>query len=260
MPLPAALLPFLTTAVATGGNYLANRAEERKNKELAKDEREWNLSMWNRQNQYNHPIEQMARLKQAGLNPNMIYGAGAATASGNANDVKGYDRAEATNVMKGIDDFGDFYRFSNIQAQTDNLQSQEEVNRQNAAYTAVKTAGESLGNQQKKLDLGISTQLMDSSVQAGMANAEQAVANARRSKTEADIAELTKDPRVSKVFKELEVAIETLKGKELENKIKDKTVELQNFGVERSDNVVLRMLMTLFGKIDDKGVIMNYLK
>lgn len=34
------------------------------------------LEMWNRQNQYNAPESQMNRFKEAGLNPNLIYGQG----------------------------------------------------------------------------------------------------------------------------------------------------------------------------------------
>lgn len=37
---------------------------------------------WRRQNKYNDPSAQMARLKAAGLNPNMIYGSGTAAATG----------------------------------------------------------------------------------------------------------------------------------------------------------------------------------
>nr|QJB21657.1 MAG: DNA pilot protein [Microvirus sp.] len=32
---------------------------------------------------YNHPVEQMKRLRQAGLNPNLVYGSGAGTVAGN---------------------------------------------------------------------------------------------------------------------------------------------------------------------------------
>lgn len=41
---------------------------------------EWdkNLEQWNRANEYNAPTEQMMRLKEAGLNPAMIYGSGGA--------------------------------------------------------------------------------------------------------------------------------------------------------------------------------------
>lgn len=43
------------------------------NSALADKQNAWNLDMWNRQNAYNTPAAQMMRLKQAGLNPNLIY-------------------------------------------------------------------------------------------------------------------------------------------------------------------------------------------
>lgn len=41
----------------------------------------YNTSQWNAQNAYNSPVEAMARFKAAGLNPNLIYGAGASSAT-----------------------------------------------------------------------------------------------------------------------------------------------------------------------------------
>lgn len=40
---------------------------------------------WDRQTNYNHPSQQMARLREAGLNPNLVYGQGAQGATGTAN-------------------------------------------------------------------------------------------------------------------------------------------------------------------------------
>ena len=69
-------------AVATqAGNSLAQSSMNRKT-------REWNekqygkqradaLADWSRTNEYNSPLQQMARLKEAGLSPHLIYGGGA---------------------------------------------------------------------------------------------------------------------------------------------------------------------------------------
>lgn len=38
-----------------------------------------NLEMWNLENEYNSPKQQMERLKEAGLNPNLVYGSGSVT-------------------------------------------------------------------------------------------------------------------------------------------------------------------------------------
>lgn len=50
------------------------------------EQRQWALDDWNRVNEYNHPSQQMQRLKEAGLNPNLVYGSGSG-ASGMSNSV-----------------------------------------------------------------------------------------------------------------------------------------------------------------------------
>ncbi|AXH77398.1 MAG: DNA pilot protein [Microviridae sp.] len=50
--------------------------ELEKNKELANFQYSKDLEMWNKGNEYNSPKEQMARLRAAGLNPNLVYGSG----------------------------------------------------------------------------------------------------------------------------------------------------------------------------------------
>lgn len=41
---------------------------------LARQQNQWNIEQWNRENNYNSPTNQMQRFKDAGLNPNLIYG------------------------------------------------------------------------------------------------------------------------------------------------------------------------------------------
>lgn len=56
----------------------AQRRENQKNREynlmLAKQQNAWNLEQWNRENEYNSPSSQKARLEAAGLNADMMYG------------------------------------------------------------------------------------------------------------------------------------------------------------------------------------------
>lgn len=78
-----------------GGHKSANtnlqgiRETNQANRELAEYSYEKNLEMWERQNEYNSPINQMARFKDAGLNPNLIYGNGSGNA-GNSNTSPSY--------------------------------------------------------------------------------------------------------------------------------------------------------------------------
>lgn len=56
----------------------AQKEENQKNREwnlnLAKQQNQWNIDQWNRENAYNTPAAQMARYKDAGLNPDLMYG------------------------------------------------------------------------------------------------------------------------------------------------------------------------------------------
>lgn len=69
------------------GNLLgfgSNQATNAANRKLMDHQYDLNLDMWNRNNAYNDPSAQMSRLQAAGLNPNLVYGSGAA---GNASSM-----------------------------------------------------------------------------------------------------------------------------------------------------------------------------
>lgn len=66
--------------------------QTQQNIELAKYSFGENLAQWERQNLYNTPSAQMARFKEAGLNPNLIYGQGTA---GNAASSPQYQTTRA---------------------------------------------------------------------------------------------------------------------------------------------------------------------
>lgn len=55
----------------------AQQEENEKNRQwnlsLAKQQNMWNIDQWNRENAYNDPAAQMARLRNAGLNPDLMY-------------------------------------------------------------------------------------------------------------------------------------------------------------------------------------------
>ena len=87
--LPAAAAAGLSpTAIAaaaglasTGINALSqgslNRKTRQWNEAMYQKQREDALADWARTNEYNAPLQQMARLKEAGLSPHLIYGGGA---------------------------------------------------------------------------------------------------------------------------------------------------------------------------------------
>lgn len=65
---------IITGAIGTLGNLIMNYSNNRANDRRQQEAYEQNLRMWHMQNEYNSPASQIARLKAAGLNPNLIYG------------------------------------------------------------------------------------------------------------------------------------------------------------------------------------------
>lgn len=98
-----------------------------------------NLAMWNMQNEYNSPTSAMNRLKQAGLNPNLVYGA---TAPGNASSspqspsvmnmgpahVPKIDIGQAAGSVMST-----YFDIQMKQAQIDNLKADNTIKKEQAA-------------------------------------------------------------------------------------------------------------------------------
>ena len=65
---------ILGPIIGAGLSFGKDAWQNKKNRELEAKRRAYDLAQWERQNAHNHPLEQMRRLKEAGLNPNLIYG------------------------------------------------------------------------------------------------------------------------------------------------------------------------------------------
>lgn len=67
-------------AGASAGASLGGAVDEERAQQSAyKQQKSDALANWNLQNQYNSPVEQMKRLREAGLNPMLVYGSGNVT-------------------------------------------------------------------------------------------------------------------------------------------------------------------------------------
>lgn len=73
----AAIGSVAGNAIATGK---MNKRAERFSREMYDKQRQHAVSDWNTVNAYNDPSAQMKRLQDAGLNPNLVYGNGSASA------------------------------------------------------------------------------------------------------------------------------------------------------------------------------------
>lgn len=78
---------WLPAAITAGASLIGDLFNNSSQQNANQQQRQWALQDWNRQNDYNSPASQMQRYKDAGLNPNLIYG----SASYNAPPVRSTD-------------------------------------------------------------------------------------------------------------------------------------------------------------------------
>lgn len=130
------LLPLTVAGSALMGglsSMFGQRSANQTNIKLAREARQWDLKMWNMQNEYNSPEAQMERLKAGGLNPNLVYGSGNVSGMSSA-QPKSSPVPQVDSVMKGFDPLQmttsvlSAYNDNRIKsAQVDNIQANTEL-------------------------------------------------------------------------------------------------------------------------------------
>lgn len=106
------------------------------NAHTAKKDREHQLKLWRMNNEYNHPSAQMARLRQAGLNPNLMYGQGTVGNSASpakSTPTRGVDFDALGAILAG-------QNIKQMEAQTDNLRAQNTLLTQEKLLKIIETA------------------------------------------------------------------------------------------------------------------------
>ncbi|KDS61827.1 hypothetical protein [Parabacteroides distasonis] len=182
-----------------GSSAMNNKAVQDTNKanmEIAKYQAQWqqqenekayqrSLKMWNLQNEYNSPTQQMARIRAAGLNPNLVYGNG--VTGNSAGSTPQYEPAKfnAPTMQAyrgwnlGISDATSQYlAYRTVKAQVDNMEAQNSLIRQQTATEATRQANIAASTSRSEFDLNMAKELKDVSVSSAIAemNQKQAVA------------------------------------------------------------------------------------
>lgn len=184
--MPAWLLPAISLGLQAG-SQIFNADQTKKNN---KAERQWNEKMyglqrqhaledWAMQNEYNHPSSQMARLREANLNPNMVYGNGTTTIAGPTrssqpgswNPKAPQLNIDPTNALTS------YYDAQIKQAQVDNFRVQNTVLTQEAilkaaqtANTTASTAKTGVDTEASKFNLQLAQDLKATTLEAAKAN------------------------------------------------------------------------------------------
>jgi len=136
-------------AIDLVGNYYGNRNRKRE----AQRQRQFDLDMWNRQNTYNTPAAQQRRLRDAGLNPALMYG------QGNTGNATNQPKATQPNIENPLShsSLATGVQFSLMDQQKKLLRSQAVANLQNAAtgQSSQRRIDRLVGLEAQSLEMGI---------------------------------------------------------------------------------------------------------
>jgi hypothetical protein len=218
------------------------------NESRLEDQRNWDLAMWEKTNLYNSPAQQMARLKEAGLNPNLMYGQGTV---GNAGSLTS-DRVSAAdftpqgeapyrsphieNVMRGMHAFADMMDFRIKGAQVDNLHAQNKLIEQDALLRATQRLTEAGKAKKAHYDGEISEQTAQYQVEAAKHNLELLQRQVEEKDLAIEYQARTLGARIQRIFLEN-------KGQQLTNQLRKLEADLNKEGIQKSDPVWLRAII-----------------
>ncbi|WP_024568108.1 hypothetical protein [Elizabethkingia anophelis] len=128
----------LLSAIPVVGGIIEGAMNNSSNKKIARENRAFALDMWNRNNEYNTPLAQMQRLKEAGLNPNLMYGQGT---TGNSSSPAKADGANPTQYKLNFLEAAQLHQQQKLNEQSIQLQkSQTELNHAQAQKVNAETA------------------------------------------------------------------------------------------------------------------------
>lgn len=152
-------LEYLPAAVSTlqaGANWLSQERTNEQNMQnvqfanamsssIAQENRDFSYKMWKEQTAYNSPVAQMQRLKEAGLNPNLVYGQIAESKMSNPPSIPtpSFDAAHLEAPQMKTNPVAEYQQIRNLQ-QMNELRNSEIISAKanavrdasNAEYTA----------------------------------------------------------------------------------------------------------------------------
>lgn len=275
MPGPL-LLPLLSMGLSAAGSASqsilqagANRANRQFSEDMYNKQRADALADFNMQNAYNAPSAQMARFREAGLNPNLIYGQQTSTPSVRSSSVPSYDQKAPDVAGIGKDAMSAYFNTKIAQQTTNNMQMQQKLLQSQIAATDAGTLNTLSRTELNKFNLG----LMDALKANTLASREIALQKASISKDilsnqapaliasvgkrnnlmDASVLNMTQSAlhtgadteRIKVETKRLDAAVTHLG---LQNEYSEAENRLAKAGIMRGDPSWLRMIITALSK------------
>lgn len=237
----------------------ANAAARRYNTEMYERQKRDNEAFWHMQNQYNSPQAQMQRLSEAGLNPNLVYGASAPgnssgqihTASPGSWQPKA-PQFDAGSVMDA------YFNVATKSAQLDNIRA---MNDKIVAETeiALVTAGlkkseldyssEYFGSRARSLSIDREIKGLDRDLKFSLQNPNDTLAHNPDLRNSP--AYKAAEEKILQLYIDTQIKRDIQSGKSLDNMLKGLELQLQKNGLSAKDPAIIRIIGRLIGQYVD---------
>lgn len=276
-PVTASLIAAGIGAASQGANAFAQG-------KMNKKTREWNEKMygiqrtdalndWMRQNEYNSPTAQMQRLRDAGLNPHLVYGGGANSVSQpiRSTDAKSWSPQAPQIDLSGLANTALFrmYDLNLKDAQKNQLEENTKLLKDKQLETQIKTAGIAASTARTNQQIKMSDQLFGYTLEQAKENIRSTKANIESTLTKneqlkalfepnlqsAVLAVLHERKKMAKTDAEIRSIDQAIKNAKEDNILKKQSQELQQYeinlnrnGVQKNDNIILRRVAEKVGQ------------
>lgn len=249
-PVTGSLIVAGASALGQGVNAISQSSINKKtrnyNREMYEKQKQDNINQWHLQNNYNHPSAQMARLREAGLNPNLVYGNGAdATAQSIQNATPASWNPKAPEVDLGRMAEGGLSAYYDVQlkqAQVDNVRANTTVAAQDAILKGQMAANAGLDYADKNFNLGQKQAINDYFIEATKENL-------RKLKIETDYLGQEKAANLNQLMANIAKTQTDTKHSQAsiqailkDNQLRDLDIWLKKNGINPNDPMIMRIL------------------
>lgn len=219
-----------------GANIFASR---RANKRM--------VDFWHMQNEYNHPLQQMARLEEAGLNPNLIYGDSISGATGQAGEV---GRPHKPEIGSPLSDITSFANLKARNAQVDLVEQQANTEFQRGVLIAEQQALTGMRTAKTNQEYNQSSELFTSQLQASELNVQNMEQQILGKQLDNDFKDSTLKDRISKIYWEAKNAQKILKGRGLQNELLRLQSQFLRLGLDRNSPWYAKVFGNIINQIN----------
>jgi ribosomal protein L25 (general stress protein Ctc) len=259
----AAVIAAGANLLGQGLNYAAtaniNESTQKWNEKMYGQQRMDALADWMRQNEYNSPSEQMRRLREAGLNPHLVYGGGANSISQpiRSTDAKSWNPQVPQIDLASVANTALFKQYDLVikDAQKDQLLENTKLlkdkqleTQANAAGILAKTARTRQQLEQSEKLFGYTLEQAKENVRSTRANIESTLTKTEQLKMmfsptlESAVIKVLQDRKnLVKTQYEINQLDQAIKNAKQDNQIKQLDIDLKKLGIQPTDNMFLRM-------------------